>query len=525
MVRVSVVIPVLNNVHHTRRCIESVRRNADPSKYELIIIDNGSDKAIKEYLDSLIKVKVITNKENVGFSRAVNQGIDNSVGDYVYMLNNDTILYPHWLERMVAAFDRETGAVGPVSNYVMGQQRVRVGRKSATPEQINNIISQTRKVTEAEFLIGFALMASKEAIDKVGKLDERFFAGSEDLDYSLRLRLAGYKLKVAEGVFVYHIGSRTLRDFPNAIEEGNRKFFKKWSEELDTKIVSHKQAFEIALKLPPPSLTICTIHKDEYGLLENMIKKTNMFCEDYCIIDTGSIDDSVERLNKLLLNTGCVHSYDWTGNFSDARNYALKQCRGEWILQLDADEIIEPKHTTMMRRLRERENIDAYQFKVINFRESPFLIANPKKDIFTTIRMWRNKPEIHYAGMVHETVTQSITDAGLRVAESPVPILHFAYLKPKGRHFDLMERAAKVEPKRGHNHYLLGEEYIRCGEYTKAINCFKNALACNTTKVNDRTFDSTVQQMLDITEAYSQEQGMEGFPKDIKEHFEALLKE
>lgn len=524
--KVSIVIPVLDNVQYTKRCIESIRRSADPSKYELIIIDNGSNKETKKYLNSLTKVRVIVNEENIGFSRAINQGIDNSVGDYIYMLNNDTVVYPHWLERMVAAFNENVGAVGPVSNYVMGKQRVRVGRKSATPEQINNIVSQTKGTTEAEFLVGFAMMISKEALQKVGKLDARFFAGSEDLDYSLRLRLAGYKLKIVENVFVYHAGSRTskalLGKSDKFFEEGNTQFFEKWSKELSTEIVSHKQAFEVALKLPPPSLTICTIHKNEYGLLENMVKKTNMFCEDYCIVDTGSPTDIVERIKRLLLNTGHIYSYDWNNDFADARNYALKRCRGNWILHLDADELIEPKHSTIIRQMREQEDVDAYRFKVINFRESPFLIAEPKKDIFTTIRMWRNVPEIHYEGIIHETVTDSLIKAKFKIAEAPIPILHFAYLKPDGRHFELMKQAARIEPRRGNNHYLLGEEYIRQGKYTKAIDCFKNALACNVTKTNNKTFDAAVRQMLEITKAFVNNGSIEEFPEDVRSHFKIL---
>ncbi len=527
--KVSIVIPVLDNLQHTKRCIESIRKNTPPSDYELIIVDNGSQPATKNYLASLNNIVVITNEQNLGFAKATNQGISKAKGDYVFLLNNDTALYPYWLERMTGLFDDKVGAVGPVSNYAMGRQMVRVGRKTATPEQINNIVSQTgpKSSITAQFLIGFAMMISREALDKTGVLDERFFAGSEDLDYSLRLQLEGYKLKIAESVFVYHSGSRTSRDLLGKhwdfYKDCNEKFFQKWSKELDTEITSHKQAFEVALSLPGPALTISTIHKNEFGLLENMIRKTNVFCEDYCIVDTGSTNDSVEKLKKMLLNNGTVHSYPWDGSFSNARNHALEKSRGQWILQLDADELIEPKHANLMRIMREKEGIDAYRFKIINFRESPFLIADPKKDIFTAVRMWKNKPEIQYKGMVHETVTESLK--GARIAEAAMPILHFAYLKSNSRHFELMKQAAQVEPQRGNNHYFLGEEYIKRGEWSQAISCFKNALACNLTKTNDSAFSTAVERMLNITKAHSQGQDVEEFPKDIKEHFEILVGE
>ena len=144
MVLVSIIIPVHNDQKYTKQCIDSIRRTVRPDEYELIVIDNGSDQATKEFLATL-KVAIITNETNEGFARAINKGISRSKGDYCFLLNNDTILFPGWLSRMVSAFDETTGAVGPLSNYVMGKQRVVVGRKEATPEQIHNIVSVQNK--------------------------------------------------------------------------------------------------------------------------------------------------------------------------------------------------------------------------------------------------------------------------------------------------------------------------------------------------------------------------------------------
>lgn len=527
MVLVSIIVPVHNDQKYTKQCIDSIRRTARPDEYELIVIDNGSDQATKEFLATL-KVAIITSETNEGFARAINKGISRSKGDYCFLLNNDTILFPGWLSRMVGAFDETTGAVGPLSNYVMGKQRVVVGRKEATPEQIHNIVSVQNKgkTTTVELLIGFALMISRQTINKVGLLDERFFAGSEDLDYSLRICRAGLKLKIVEDVFILHAGSVTSRGVLNKSDEflkqANDEFFRKWSQELGTEIVSHRQAFEIALNLPGPNLTVCTIVKNEFGLLENMIKKTNAFCDDYLIVDTGSADDVVDQLKSLLLNNGGVLTYKWDDNFSKARNFGLGHCRGKWILQLDADELIERRYAAVMRQMLGQDQVDAFRFKIINFREDPFLIAKPKHDIFTSIRMWRNKPGICYEGMIHETTTESVARAGLRVGECPVPILHFAYLKPPGGRFDLMKRASREEPKRSNNHYFLGEEHLRRGELTKAIDCFVNALACNTVKRNDQSFAVPVQLMMDITKAALDKKDLNGFSENVRQHFKYL---
>lgn len=526
--KVSIVIPVHNNVKYTKQCIESIRRTTKPGLYELVIVDNGSDEATKKYL-STVDAKIITNEENEGFAKAINKGFAQCSGTHYFMLNNDTAVYPGWLTRMVSAFDDTTGAVGPLSNYVMGKQWVVVGRKEATPEQIHNIVSAQNKgqVSEAEFLIGFALMVSKEVVEKVGLLDERFFAGSDDLDYSLRLRRAGFKLKIVEDVFIYHAGHRTSQNLLNKsdefFEQANTAFFEKWSEELGVEIKSHRQAFEVALDLPGPKLTISSIVKNEGGLMESMIKKSNTFCDDYVIVDTGSTDDSPERLKRLLLNNGVLLTHKWNEAFDESRNVGLEWARGEWVLQLDADERIDVRHARLIKHMLDREDVDAYRFKIINFRESPFLVDKPRQDVFTAVRMWRNGPKIRYEGMIHETVTEAIQKAKYKVAESPVPILHFAYLKPSGRHFELMKRAVREEPKRSNTHYLLGEEYLSRGELEKAVNCFANALACNTVKFNDKAFSNPVQQMLDITKATIDGKDIESFPEDTKQHFKFLI--
>lgn len=542
---VSIIIPVLNNLQLTKQCVESIWRNTKRHKYELIIIDNGSEQETEEHLKSLPDVIVIRNEANQGFTEAVNQGLKRAKGDHLFVLNNDTVLYPNWLERMVLAFNGQSigsngrgdissvsrvGAVGPVSNFVMGKQSVSVGRRNVTPDQINKLVSLKKEQTSsAEFLIGFALMISREAYEEVGPLDERFFAGSDDFDYSLRLRRAGYELVIAEDVFVRHLGMKTskgvLGKSQEFFDEGNQRFFDKWSEELGTEIKSHRHAFEVALGEKERELTICTIVKNEGGLADSMIKITNAFCEDFCIVDTGSTDDTAQTLSQRLLNNGRVLDYEWSNNFADARNFGLEHCRGKWILQLDADEVIPKQFAPMMRQMVRSDKYDAYRFRIINFRESPFLIQNPKKDILTSIRMWRNSDKIRYAGMIHETVTESVNEAEYRVGEAAVPILHYAYLKLSKRHFELMKQATEQEPKRSNNHYFLGEEYIRRGEWKLATICFRNALATSNVKHGDSSYGNKVQQMLDITQAHQAGSDLEDFPKDVHEHFRLLLRE
>lgn len=525
---VSIVIPVHNGLEFTKQCLESIRRNTPKGRYEIIVIDNGSNKETHTYLSGCTDINLFTNATNEGFAKAINRGITQTSGEYIFILNNDTILFPKWLERMTAAFSDDVGAVGPVSNYVMGKQRAVVARQSATPQQIHNIISTQYQgqVEETDLLIGFALMISRKALQKVGTLDEAFFAGSEDLDYSLRLRRAGFKLKIAMDVFVYHRGGSTSKQILNKhdefLQQGIKIFCEKWSKELGTNITGHRQAFDVALGAKQPLLTVATIVKNEGRLMKNMLKVTNSFCDDFCIVDTGSTDGTVDSLKTLLLNNGKILQYQWNDNFSEARNFGLPHCRGKWILQLDADEVIDRRYASVMKRLLEQNECDALRFTIVNFREDPFLIEDPKVDKLTAIRMWRNDKRICYQGIVHETVAESVTKAGFKIAESPVPIFHFAYLKSPKRYFELMKKATAIDPTRSNGHYFLGEHYIMRGELSLASKCFQNAIATASVGKDNRDYIKRVRLMLDITEATLAGRDLQRFPQDVRDHFEVL---
>lgn len=530
MVFVSIVIPVHNGVQHTKKCIESIENNTPKGKYEIIVIDNASTDETQRYLAES-NIQNIRNDTNFGFTKAINQGIRQAKGKYIFILHNDAILFSGWLARMLEGFDKDVGAVGPTSNLAIGKQQVKVARRSATPQQIHNIVSIQRKgqTEEAELLVSFALMIPKDVINEVGLFDERYFAKSEDYDYSLRLREAGYKLNIALDVFVYHKGSVTSKyilDQYNKFEmQGLNAFCSKWTKELGIDIQSHRQAFEAVLGRKQPSITIAAIVKNEGRLMRNMIKTASTFCDDFCIVDTGSTDKTIQLLKPLLLNNGILLTCQWNDNFSESRNFGLRHCKGKWILQLDADEVIDKRYASTIRKMAEQDQYDAFRFVVINFRESPFLIEDPKTDKITSIRMWKNDRNITYRGVIHETVAESISQADFRVGEAPVPIYHFAYLKSPARHFELTKKAATIEPDRGNTHYFLGEQYLMQGKLDVAISCFHNAIAATVTKRGEGAYTKKVKQMLEITQAVKEGRDLQRYPKEAIEHFKFLTKE
>ncbi|MBM3498560.1 MAG: glycosyltransferase, partial [Armatimonadetes bacterium] len=236
----SIIIPVWNQLEHTELCLESVQRHTAPN-HEVIVIDNGSDDETPSYLAALDWVKVIRNEQNEGFVKACNQGIEAAAGDYLVLLNNDTIVTDGWLSGLIAVAgqDDNIGMVGPVSNNVSGPQQIPTDyRTVAEMHKWAEAYTQSHAghVAETGRLVGFCLLIKREVLEYIGLLDERYGLGLfDDDDLCLRARRAGYRLVYTPGVFVHHFGSRTLAtlgvDAEVMLHENWRRFRAKWEGE------------------------------------------------------------------------------------------------------------------------------------------------------------------------------------------------------------------------------------------------------------------------------------------------------
>lgn len=232
----SIVIPIYNALEYLKRTVSSIRKYS--SDYELILVDNGSNKETKKYLKSLKNVKLITLDKNYGFSRAVNLGILNSCGKYICVLNSDVIFLTEWENVIKDIFNknRKIMAVGPLTNRTYGVQKIVFKEKMNMKKYriFANLINLKYKndFFKVHRLVGFCMFFREEIFRKIGLFDERFETGCyEDFDISLRIRQAGYGLAVAKGLFVYHNHHSSFNDYSHfyscAIK--NRKvFIDKW---------------------------------------------------------------------------------------------------------------------------------------------------------------------------------------------------------------------------------------------------------------------------------------------------------
>jgi hypothetical protein len=148
--KVSIIIPVFNALDLTQQCIESIYRETGNIGYEVIIINNasrdGTTKWLKQKKGSLENLKVVDLDQNIGFGPAVNIGMQNSKGEYIVILNNDTIVAPGWLDHLIAAFEQngEIGIASPMTNYVGEGPQIDPGAANLPPDvsAIQNLCTQ-----------------------------------------------------------------------------------------------------------------------------------------------------------------------------------------------------------------------------------------------------------------------------------------------------------------------------------------------------------------------------------------------
>jgi GT2 family glycosyltransferase len=214
---VSIVVLTYNSRATIEACLTSVLRTIR-SIDELIVVDNASRDGTAEWVEAFgHSIQLVRNGENLGFSGGSNVGIRASRGSYICLLNPDTEVSPGWLQSLETKLhDAATGMVGPLSDYVTGAQNVRHWVADLPPgSSLRDLARICRerfagRFVDVKLLIGFCAMFRRETLDKIGLLDESLFLGSDDLEISWRLRTHGFKLAVAQDVFVHHQGGQSF---------------------------------------------------------------------------------------------------------------------------------------------------------------------------------------------------------------------------------------------------------------------------------------------------------------------------
>jgi GT2 family glycosyltransferase len=224
-----VVIVTYNALEYTKACLQTV------GDADVFVVDNASTDGTVGFLRER-GVPHLANERNEGFPAAVNRGVALTSAPVIVLLNNDTLVPPGTLSRLVRhTLDPRIGLVVASTNYSGNDSRVEA--KYATVEGMLAFAERRARDYQGEcFDIGTAAMycvaLRREVWDRVGPLDEQFTLGTfEDDDYSDRVRRAGLRVVCARDAFVHHYGSATFDELPQReyfeLMERNRRLYEK----------------------------------------------------------------------------------------------------------------------------------------------------------------------------------------------------------------------------------------------------------------------------------------------------------
>lgn len=373
--RIPIVIPLFNAVEYTKKAVESLKKNTHENLYEVIFVDNGSTDGTKDYLKQLVQddpehYRVITNEVNKGFSGGVNTGlqaISSFNWEYVCVANSDLIFTPNWLVQLVECaqtnrFDN-IGMVAPVSNAAGGTQGISVNYK--TEEEIHTWATSHHQLNKNNYtmearLVGLCLLITRKLFDSIGYFDERFLGGMwEDNDYSLRARLAGFKLVCDRSTMLHHFFHKSFQgnklNSSELFHSNKNRYYDKWSSDESiyerlavanakargiTDIESLRQADGRIKKF---IVGACRV-KDGAEHIGRMLERVSEFADEIVVLVSKLTTDNTKEICSKYPKVVLLEDDNDDGEHVevDSRNRLLEMAYSrhpDWIWNCDHDEV------------------------------------------------------------------------------------------------------------------------------------------------------------------------------------------
>jgi GT2 family glycosyltransferase len=234
--KVSILIVNYNVKYFLEQCLDSVIRASRNIESEILVVDNqSSDHSIEYLAPRFPQVIFIANQENVGFSKANNQAIQDAGGEYILLLNPDTVIGENTLERVCRFMDEHPDAGGIGVKMLDGFGHFLPESKRGFPSPWNSFCKMSGlsklfpgstvwgkyhlrylpedSINEVDVLAGAFMLLRRKVLDEIGLLDETFFMYGEDIDLSYRIKQGGYKNYYIPEPIIHYKGESTKKDF------------------------------------------------------------------------------------------------------------------------------------------------------------------------------------------------------------------------------------------------------------------------------------------------------------------------
>ncbi|GAB6171886.1 hypothetical protein JCM15765_13640 [Paradesulfitobacterium aromaticivorans] len=226
-----------------------------------------------------------------------------------------------------------------------------------------------------------------------------------------------------------------------------------------------------------PTVALCLIVQNEEEFILSCLKSVKQVVDECIVIDTGSSDET----RRLAAEAGAtVFNFSWSGDFAEARNFALTQANSDWVLVLDADETLEPVSREAFQDLLSAPAIEGYFVRIKN------LVGSGGEATWDeAVRLFRNKQTYRFTGAIHEQVATSILNLneGQGLAHAPLVILHYGYLDHQiaeknkfVRNTQILKRELKHNPDDPFLLYCLALEYYQQNEVAEGLACLEKSL-------------------------------------------------
>jgi tetratricopeptide (TPR) repeat protein len=226
------------------------------------------------------------------------------------------------------------------------------------------------------------------------------------------------------------------------------------------------------------TLSLCMIVRDEEEMLGRCLAAAAPAVDEIVIVDTGSTDATVQIARS---HCARVIEREWTGSFADARNVACEAATGDWIIYLDADEVLVADDIAVLRGLTSQVWREAFYLLETSY-------TGEEDDgtgvVHNTLRVFRNRDEHRFEGRLHEQITGLPHDVPGRIEQTTVRIQHYGYLgsvrdaKAKSqRNIELLRAQSLDSAPSAFLHFNLGMEYAAIGDPANAVSELERAWA------------------------------------------------
>ncbi len=241
-----------------------------------------------------------------------------------------------------------------------------------------------------------------------------------------------------------------------------------------------KRAERVAVRARPATgqrLSLCMIVKDEEEMLPRCLAAIAPAVDEIVIVDTGSSDRTIEIAREF---GATVIEREWTGSFADARNVSFDAASGDWLMFLDADEVLVPQDVERLRALTGQIWREAFYLTEISYTGE---LGDGTAATHTALRIFRARPEYRFTGRLHEQIADTLPlHLPERIAVTDVRIEHFGYLgavrdaKEKSRrNIELLLAQRDDGVPTPFLHFNLGSEYGAVGDSRAALAEFERA--------------------------------------------------